>query len=96
MAKQELISELPSSAEERKKIKGIVSELVDLMIKAEDIKSQIKDIKDVAKEDNGYDPKMISFYADLEFDEQYNASKKRADLEGKLEKANEFDVLMGR
>jgi len=96
MAKVELIDNLPSDINERKRLSKTIDELVELMLKLEDTKEYIKGILETEKETHHYKPSMLKFYAKLEFDKQYKAEKERKALEEKVEKMAELDILMGR
>ena len=90
----DLIKTLPSDNAERKRIKGIIKEIVEAKIQENLFKQQVKDIKDVEKE-RGYCPKWLGTLAELEYDRIYDSEKKRAGLEEKLEQASDLDILNG-
>jgi hypothetical protein len=87
------IKHLPSDQAERKRLYKVVLELVNLKLREEDIKGQIRDIYSVEKEDHATDPKMLKFFVDIEYDYLYNSSKKAADIEEKAERLSELDIL---
>lgn len=94
--KVELISSLPSDPVARKRLKGVVSEAVDIRMQIKDLQSQLKDIVSVEKETHQTDPKFLKTLITAEFDYKYQAEKKRKQLEDQVEQMNEADILMGR
>lgn len=96
MAKVELKNTLPSDASERKRLQGVINELVDSMMRETDEKETQKTIVAVEKEDKDYCPKFIKYLAKMEFDNRYAAEKARRALEEKVEQLSELDILMGR
>lgn len=96
MAKQELITTIPSDTNARERLAQTVKAGVQVM---KDIKGAQEDLKTVvarAKEDQGIDPKFLKTLINFEYDNQAAAEKKRAELEQKVEQVNELDILMGR
>lgn len=94
--KVELKNTLPSDPVERDRLKKIVQEGVDAKISQKDAASQFKDIVAVEKENHNYDPKFIKAMINAEFDRQYQAGKKRKELEDQVEQMSEADILFGR
>lgn len=90
------ITTLPTEISERKRIKGVISELVDAQIRLDAEKDLIKGIYEVEKEKHGYDPKFIKALAEFEYDFNYNEQKKIHVAEEKVERITELNVLMGR
>ena len=95
-AKVELISTLPSDAVSRDRLRKTVSEAVDLRIQIKDLQDQLKDIVTVEKESHQIDSKFLKTLINAQFDYQYQAEKKRKQLEDQVEQMNEADILMGR
>jgi len=96
MAKQDLISSIPSDLAARSRLAETVKAGVQVR---KDIKGAQEDLKTEvtrAKEDQGIDPKFLKTLIDFEYDNQVAAEKKRAALEDKVEQVNELDILMGR
>lgn len=94
--KQDLIKSLPSDPNKRKKLQSLVTELCNLLVQQKDVASQIKDLKDVAKENDSFDPAYLAFLAQLEYDYTYDSEKKRAKIEEAAEKTTELDILFKR
>lgn len=90
----DLIKTLPSDLAERKRLKGVVSELVDAQVQMDAAKDLISSIKETEKE-KGYDPKFIKELGDLCYDKLYNEKKKIIAAEEKVERISELDILMG-
>jgi hypothetical protein len=93
---KDLISTIPSDTQERKRLQGVINELVDSMMREADEKENQKTIVAVEKEDKDYCPKFIKYLAKMEFDNRYAAEKARRALEEKVEQLTELDILMGR
>lgn len=93
---KDLISTIPSDTQERKRLQGVINELVDSMMREMDEKETQKTIVTVEKEDKDYCPKFIKYLAKMEFDNRYAAEKARRALEEKVEQLNDLDILMGR
>ena len=96
MAKQELIKELPSNVEERKRIGMVLEEVLELTRQIKDLQEFLKAIYQVEKEDRSYDPKMLKSYVKLEYSRRRDAEKVQANLEEMLERDNELNILFGR
>ena len=98
MARQkvERIKVLPSDPVERERLKKSLEEYVAAMIRLDDSKSEMKDIVDVEKDTHNIDSKFFKTLALAEYDRQYEAEKKRKELEDKVEHFNEADILFGR
>jgi regulator of replication initiation timing len=96
MAKQELIAQLPNDINERKRLMGVINEAVQLKLQMQDLKESLGDIFVVEKEDHQYSPKFLKNLVNLEFSEQYEAQKKRIQIEELAEQVTELDILMGR
>ena len=96
MAKQDLIKELPSNVEERKRIGMVLEEVLELTQQIKDLQEFLKTIYQVEKENHGYDPKMLKSYVKLEFSRRRDAQKMQANLEEMLERDNELNILFGR
>jgi hypothetical protein len=96
MAKVELKMELPSDIQERKRLKGVVQEAVDIMLQISSLKEQLKDVYVVEKEDHQYSPKFLKSLVSIEYAEQYDSKKKREAIEAAQETLASLDVLMGR
>lgn len=94
--KVELKNTLPADAAERERLKKVVQEGVDAKIAQKDAASQFKDIVAVEKDSHNYDPKFIKTLINAEFDRQYQAGKKRKELEDQVEQMTEADILFGR
>ncbi|WZX10670.1 hypothetical protein [Enterobacter phage EC152] len=94
--KVELKNPLPSDPAERNRLKKVIQEGVDAKIAQKDAASQFKDIVAVEKDSHNYDPKFIKTLVAAEFDRQYQAGKKRKDLEEQVEQMTEADILFGR
>jgi len=90
-----LIKTLPSDPAERKRLKGVVSELVDAQVQLDAAKDLISSIKETEKE-KGYDPKFLQELATFEYDYLYNEQKKIQTAEEKVERISELGILMGR
>lgn len=96
MAKQDLISTIPSDPAARKKLADTVKAGVQVL---KDIKGAQEDLKTVvtrAKEDQAIDPKFLKTLIKFEYDSEVTAEKKRAELSAQVEQVNELDILMGR
>lgn len=96
MAKVELKMELPSDTQERKRLKGVVQEAVDIMLQISSLKEQLKDVYVVEKEDHQYSPKFLKSLVSIEYADQYDSKKKREAIEVAQETLASLDVLMGR
>ena len=96
MAKQELIKELPSNIEERKRVGKVLEEALELTQQIKDLQESLKTIYQVEKEDHSYDPKMLKSYVKLEYSRRRDAEKVQANLEEMLERDNELNILFGR
>lgn len=96
MAKQDLVTNIPSDTEARKRLAAVVQEAVKLQLEIKDKKDQLKDIFTTEKEDRNISPAFLKTLVDGEFDVQYAAQKKRAALEDKMEQLEELEILMGR
>ncbi len=94
--KVELKNTLPSDPVERDRLKKVIQEGVDAKIAQKDAASQFKDIVAVEKDSHNYDPKFIKTLVAAEFDRQYQAGKKRKNLEEQVEQMTEADILFGR
>lgn len=92
----ELINELPSNMAERSRLKNVINEIVESMLRQQYEKDAQKTIMDLEKEDNKYNPKLLKFYAKMEYDIRYKAEKARKSLEDQADKLEELDILMGR
>lgn len=95
-AKVELINSLPSDQASRDRLRRVVNEAVDLRIQIKDLQEQLKDIVTVEKESHQIEPKFLKTLINAQFDYQYQAEKKRKQLEDQVEQMNEADILMGR
>lgn len=93
--KIELKNTLPSDPFERDRLKKVILEGVEARIMQKDAGDMLKDIVSVEKESHGYDPKFINAMINALFDRQYQAGKKRKDLEEKIEQMAEVDILFG-
>lgn len=96
MAKVELKVELPSDIQERKRLKCVVQEAVDIMLQISSLKEQLKDVYVVEKEDHQYSPKFLKSLVSIEYADQYDSKKKREAIEAAQETLASLDVLMGR
>lgn len=85
---------LPSDQAERKRLKGVVKELVDAQIQLDAAKDLIKSILEVEKE-KGYDTGFIKKLAELSYDIEFNEKKKVAAIELSAERIAETEILMG-
>lgn len=94
--KIELITSLPSDPVSRQRLKGTVDEVVELHRQIADLKSQIKDIRDVEKSTYSVSPKFFNSLVKRQYDVQYGAEKKTAALDAEQEVFNEADILFGR
>lgn len=88
------ITTLPSDISERKRLKGVVSELVDAQIQLDAAKDLIKSILEVEK-DKGYDTGFIKDLATFHYDYSFNEKKKIEAAELKAERVAETEILMG-
>lgn len=95
-AKVELINSLPSDQASRDRLRRVVNEAVDIRIQIKDLQEQLKDIVTVEKESHQIEPKFLKTLINAQFDYQYQAEKKRKQLEDQVEQMNEADILMGR
>ena len=96
MAKQDLITTLPSDPVERKRVGKIVDEAVELTQQIKDLQESLKTIYQVEKEDHNIDPKLIKAYVKLEDSRRRDAEKVQAALEEMTERDNELNILYGR
>lgn len=96
MAKQELLTTIPSDPEARKALSKLISAGAEVIKEIKGAQEDLKAVISNAKESLGYDPKFIKTLIDFEYDKQQAAEKKRAELEAKVERVNELDILMGR
>lgn len=96
MAKVEQIVELPNDMQERKRLKGVVQEAVDILLQISSLKEQLKDVYLVEKEDHNYSPKFLKSLVAIEYADQYDSKKKREQIEAAQETLATLDVLMGR
>lgn len=94
--KIELITSLPSDPVQRNRLKGSVTEIVDLQRQIADLKSQIKDIRDTEKSTHNIAPKFLNSLAKREYDVRFEAEKKSAALDAEQEVFTEADILFGR
>lgn len=94
MAKQELITHLPSDTVERKRLKGVIDEYVNALIQEAAAKDLMGSIKETEKE-RGYDPAYIKQLGDLQYDALFNEKKKIIKIEISAERVTELEVLMG-
>lgn len=90
----EKIITLPSCQVERKRLKGVVEELVDAQIQLDAAKDLIKSILEVEKE-KGYDGGYIKDLATFHYDHEFNEKKKIEAAELKAERIAETEILMG-
>ena len=88
------ITTLPSDQAERKRLKGVVRELVDAQVQLDAAKDLIKSILEVEKE-KGYDTGFIKDLATFHYDYEYNEKKKIEAAELKSERITETEILMG-
>lgn len=91
-----LINSLPSDQASRDRLRRVVNEAVDLRIQIKDLQEQLKDVVTVEKESHQIEPKFLKTLINAQFDYQYQAEKKRKQLEDQVEQMNEADILMGR
>ena len=89
------INTLPSDPAERKRLKGVISELVNAKIEEDAAKDLIKSILETEKE-KGYDTAYIKELAALDYDYNFNEQKKIQAAELKVERISELDILMDR
>lgn len=94
--KIELITSLPSDPVQRNRLKGSVTEIVDKLRQIADLKSDIKDIRDVEKSTHNIAPKFLNSLAKREYDVRFEAEKKSAALDAEQEVFTEADILFGR
>ena len=88
------ITTLPSDQTERKRLKGVVQELVYAQIQLDSAKDLIKSILEVEKE-KGYDTGFIKKLAEISYDYEYGEKKKIATIELNAERVCETEILMG-
>lgn len=88
------ITTLPSDQAERKRLKGVVQELVDAQVQLDAAKDLIKSILEVEKE-KGYDTGFIKDLSNFHYDHEYNEKKKIEAAELKAERITETEILMG-
>ena len=88
------ITTLPSDQAERKRLKGVVKELVDAKIRLDAENDLIKSILEVEKE-KGYDTNFIKDLATFHYDYEFNEKKKIEAAELKAERITETEILMG-
>lgn len=94
MAKIELKNELPQDQQERKRLKGVVQEAVDIMLQISSLKEQLKDVYVVEKEDHNYSPKFLKGLVAISYADQYDSKKKREKIETDQEMLVSLDILM--
>ena len=94
MAKVEQIVELPNDMQERKRLKGVVQEAVDIMLQISSLKEQLKDVYLVEKEDHNYSPKFLKGLVAISYADQYDSKKKREKIETDQEMLTSLDILM--
>lgn len=90
------ITHLPSDPAERKRLKGVIEELVNAQVQLDAAKDLIKSILDTEKETHGYDLGFIKDLATFDYDYNYNEQKKIQAAETKAERIEELNILMGR
>lgn len=90
------INHLPSCQQERKRLKGVIEELVNAQVQLDAAKDLIKSILDTEKETHGYDISFIKDLASFEYDFLFNEQKKILAAETKAERVAETNILMGR
>lgn len=88
------ITTLPSDQAERKRLKGVVQELVDAQVQLDSAKDLIKSILEVEKE-KGYDTGFIKKLAELSYDYEYGEKRKIEAIELNAERITETEILMG-
>lgn len=88
------ITTLPSDQAERKRLKGVVQELVDAQVQLDAAKDLIKSILEVEKE-KGYDTGFIKTLAKFHYDHEFNENKKIQATELEAERITETEILMG-
>ena len=86
---------LPSDIEERKRLQKVVMEGVQCIRRIKDEEEALKDILAVEKEDNEYDSGWLKRQMQIAYDREYDAEKKRAAIEQKVEECAENDILFG-
>ncbi|UNY40443.1 hypothetical protein KLEP7_gp153 [Pseudaeromonas phage vB_PpeM_ KLEP7] len=96
MTKINLIEELPNDPIERERLKDVINSLVESMLRVQDEKDSQKTALDIERNDYSYNPKLLKFYAKMEYDIRYKAEKARKLLEDQADKLGELDILMGR
>lgn len=94
MAKVEQIVELPNDMQERKRLKGVVQEAVDILLQISSLKEQLKDVYLVEKEDHNYSPKFLKGLVAISYADQYDSKKKREKIETDQEMLTSLDILM--
>lgn len=91
----ELIKNLPSDQNERKRIKASIQEYVDAKVQMEAFKELMSGIVSTEKEDHGLDGPTFKAWAELAYDQQYNESKKSSKIIEASDKLDELDILFG-
>ena len=94
MAKVEQVVELPNDMQERKRLKGVVQEAVDILLQISSLKEQLKDVYLVEKEDHNYSPKFLKGLVAISYADQYDSKKKREKIETDQEMLTSLDILM--
>ncbi len=94
MAKVDQVVELPNDMQERKRLKGVVQEAVDIMLQISSLKEQLKDVYLVEKEDHNYSPKFLKGLVAISYADQYDSKKKREKIETDQEMLTSLDILM--
>lgn len=91
--KIERLDTLPTSVEDRERLKKAVGEIVDSQLRMASEKSLVKDIITLLKEDLNMDPKYVRKLAKLHFDESYGEGNVKIDYEHSVQIIEDSEIL---
>ncbi len=83
---------LPQTKEHRDKLNGYVNQIVDLMREKDTLDEEIKNVKDIVKEELDYSPKGLNLLVKA----RYDAAKLNDEIEVRKTALAEDEILLGK